>query len=1378
MRKHFLLLLLMTLLPLATWAVDVEVRPFDAEVVWTGAKPASVQTSWITCTPSVDDDVKGAIAAALTIQDLAKYDVGTYTYKLQKLQNSVTVGGTTYTLMVSGSYSAELKINKLEGTPTIPIYPVFSDAELVYTGEAKALLASGAAAQIVVGSGDAATAIAVPVSYTLDPSPAEGDPVIFSSYDAVVATNAGAYSVYCKVIGTDNYDGTAAWSQMNGTKTIAPAAQDFTAEGAAPTANTWTYDAAAHALVIAPTNPLNGTYEYCATNSETDADWTTDPATITATSNADNKIVWWRVKDGNYKGQAATQLTATISKATPVINAEGVLNTAWTVYDGQNHDLLLKDATVTIGDNVLANVIRYKWRYGTSGSYSGSKTSYKDNAFKNKKNAGVYQINIYVAGTDDYNQVSYTVNGATPSINVAKADMTGFTAPEGKTGLKANGSAQDLITAASWGENTALGTFQYKVGTGDWSENVPQGTDAGDYSVSFQIVPTDATNYNSYALAEPIAVTIAAKETVTITIPANQSFGYGTTPTPEYTAVWSLQGEDQLVEGDGFKWNWFTDADGTTPAGPDGNGYYAAGDYYVTVEGLAVTGTTSASQQIVYPTAPVKVKITAGQIAATISGEAKYGVQPIFTLTHVSGLSTEDGAKLNENSTVQTVTIKNHETGAIVTYKDGDDDKELKDVAPTLAALATLNAGTYDLEATATYTPTTSYTILVSAGSLVVDPYTEGLNIVDIDAVEYKAAKWEPEVTVKRGTGETAITLTAGTDYTVAYGDNTHDNKTASTAAVLDGEEIVTPAVNTGIVKITGIGNYAGAELTKEFFINKATLTITADNFTGDKAWTYGQTEPSYTATVTGLKSENDYVNGTLAGIEGTLKVKNTSSNTVGMHTGALVAGFYNANDVKIEEPVATNYNLEFVPGNLQVKKGDVVIKLTNAVTGTYGDTGDALATTINTAIRDIENYTYVSGLSELEAANFASIIDVTAATYTLADAKYVVGTDYPFAIAGVTSTNYNVKVEDSAITGEIKGGIYKVNAAAITLKAKDQEVDYATATPNTTVSDATVEVVVSASEPGLRYEDALTDVIESIIIKTVEDQNVISLKAKTNANYSVTLQDGVLTVLSAAEVLEMTSDYTLGDNWFSTIESYNGKTVNVNITVNRTQTLPSSGKTYTWKAEDWNAFILPFDITPKELSEAFGYAIVNVVDPDNTKDGNIAFKLQMSGTIAANTPFMLKNYEAITSAAENNVIAFGNREIKAPANAEVSVDAGEDWKFIGSYNKWTINNSNTDVYYYNGEGAWKHLGATSANTWNIAPFNAYMLMPASAASSAREFTFTFEDLNGTTAIRSINEDATNTNVEGMYNLNGMKLNTTPTKKGVYIVNGKKVVIK
>ena len=61
---------------------------------------------------------------------------------------------------------------------------------------------------------------------------------------------------------------------------------------------------------------------------------------------------------------------------------------------------------------------------------------------------------------------------------------------------------------------------------------------------------------------------------------------------------------------------------------------------------------------------------------------------------------------------------------------------------------------------------------------------------------------------------------------------------------------------------------------------------------------------------------------------------------------------------------------------------------------------------------------------------------------------------------------------------------------------------------------------------------------------------------------------------------------------------------------------------------------------------------------------------------------------------------------------------------------------------------------------------------------SAAPNIFVEEPDGSTTAITCISADGKAVTADGWYTLNGVKLNAAPTEKGVYIQNGKKVVIK
>ena len=1172
MRKHFLILMLMTLLPLAGWAesYEVKVRAMALEIYYGAANPTGVQSSmfmvtdWAGYPGGVDDKaaVSDAIKAKLsfTSERAANSNVGNIPFTLSVADGDFVQYGGDYFFINIANANGTFKQLKADAPIITP--PAYVTSDLVYTSNEHSLLNAEALGTATVGTLTVCLEYAISTYDGAWSVPGDGD----WGAENYKVTNAGKYKVLYRAVPSDNYE--PAGDEL-AEKVVAPA--DLTAawevEGATPTANTWTYDTQTHPLVIAPTDAISfGTteipYEYCATNSTDDEEWTTDLSGFTAASNTENKTVYWRVKEtANYTGHAATALTATINKATPEFTELPTFAES-KAYDGQEVNLITSAGTATLGATptfetrvAKPNGIQY-W------AWSGMTADTNADNFK-KTNATKVQIRYSTQETADLDAVVVS-DPTTIIISKATIDAESFTAPAAIEGLVYDGNAKALVAAASWGENTPAGTFQYSLDNTNWYDAVDaddvKGTAAGNYSVYFKVVPTDATNYAEYVLAEPIAAAI----------------GKATIPAESFNAPGAATG----LKADGNAHALVTAASWIDP-----NNY----------------------------------------------GTFQYSLD-------------------NTN------------------WYDAVDANDVKGTA----------AGNYSVYFKIVPTDATNYE-------------------------EYVAA--EP------------IAVTIG-GYTPVY------------------------IVPTAAQKYYGTEDPASFEYT----VVNATTSETLDNSV----------------------------------LKGTVSLARTNGNAIGTYkiyvkdyTPAAEDGDYTVVNI-LNTPAsedAANKTAVFtilVDPNAELKLNFTADAIANKASKVYDGTTsiEALAFTVD----------------DLEADETTLIGDDTWAS--LKGSATVV-----FALAAE-----NGNAQETQVTATVSGGLtaryatvtvtpmdFEITPAAITLYAKDQAINWSvdpTAQPNTTVEDATVEIAAGA----LKGTDALTDVVASInIAGTNVGNNNITLTAATNANYNITVNKdagdndkiGNLSITGAA-TLAMTSDYDADDDWFSTIQSYNGENKEVKITVNRTQTL-LSGKTYTWKGEEWNAFILPFDITPKQLSDAFGYAIVNVVNPSASTADNIAFKLQMSGTIPANTPFMLKNYEAV---APNTEITLGSFEIVAPTSAEVSVDAGGGWTFIGSYDKKTIDNSNSDIYYYNGEGAWKHLGATSTNTWNIAPFNAYMLQPA-AGNFAREITFTFEELDGSaTVIKSVSDESTDTVLEGWYTINGIKLESAPTQKGIYIKDGKKVVIK
>ena len=594
--------------------------------------------------------------------------------------------------------------------------------------------------------------------------------------------------------------------------------------------------------------------------------------------------------------------------------------------------------------------------------------------------------------------------------------------------------------------------------------------------------------------------------------------------------------------------------------------------------------------------------------------------------------------------------------------------------------------------------------------------------------------------------------------------------------AYKQGANVVENPVNAGTYDITATGatadNYNVIIASGTLKINPVTVYIKPVA----QSKFYGQADPNFAQPTTAMYELVDGESNAVekAVLNGTVVLGRKAGETVGTYD-IYVKSYTEKEGVKDNySPSNTYYENDVNLGShtatftIKAQEGKLILRFKEGTPATkvYGETTYAYS------VNDLDVVSGLAGSDTWETLKGGATFN-----WELASENVHVegGNKVTATITGLA--NYpNIEVQPLAFT---------VTKRKFGVKPSAQTKDYGAAI--STAKTYWAKAAASSYAPGESKDDVLVE------LYTVEDvatfapgsvnEGVIKARIADESNYELDEENsvwGTLTINDVNEetVLAMRSVYTdADDDEFTKIQAYDGKTVKVKLTVNRTQTLPSSGKTYTWNAEDWNAFILPFDITPKQLSEAFGYAIVNVVNPDATKDGNIAFKLQMSGTIPANTPFMLKNYEAVEPDAE---ITLGSFEIVAPENEEVSVDAGEGWKFIGGYKTWTIDYENTDVYYYNGMGAWKHLGASSSNTWNIAPFNAYLLQPAAGADNlAREITFTFEELDGSaTVIKSVSEESTDTVLEGWYTINGIKLESAPTQKGIYIKDGKKVVIK
>ena len=109
---------------------------------------------------------------------------------------------------------------------------------------------------------------------------------------------------------------------------------------------------------------------------------------------------------------------------------------------------------------------------------------------------------------------------------------------------------------------------------------------------------------------------------------------------------------------------------------------------------------------------------------------------------------------------------------------------------------------------------------------------------------------------------------------------------------------------------------------------------------------------------------------------------------------------------------------------------------------------------------------------------------------------------------------------------------------------------------------------------------------------------------------------------------------------------------------------------------------------------------------------------------------------------------------------------------FVPTLDKTAVDGDVKDILILNTSGTLVHPSATG----DMKGFRGYFLMH-DAPAGAREFIMNFGD-GETNGIQPIRMENGTTPAEGTYDLSGRRIQGQPTQKGVYIQNGKKVIIK
>ena len=244
---------------------------------------------------------------------------------------------------------------------------------------------------------------------------------------------------------------------------------------------------------------------------------------------------------------------------------------------------------------------------------------------------------------------------------------------------------------------------------------------------------------------------------------------------------------------------------------------------------------------------------------------------------------------------------------------------------------------------------------------------------------------------------------------------------------------------------------------------------------------------------------------------------------------------------------------------------------------------------------------------------------------------------------------------------------------------------------------------------------------------------NAHAVKFSNNDN-KIAIKTATIKLVATFQTLDESKDNT------ETISNNNGKAVDIKLT-------------RTLIANKWNTFCVPFE------TEIAGTALEGAtVKTIGTVVGNV-INLEDATKIEAGVPYLvMPNTENIVNPTFKNVTI----SVTTPI-----VKGNDEYKFVGTYSPKTITvDEFGKIWGVTAEGKLAKINAKTT----MKGLRAYFVFPTNAAAAKLNFD------GETTGINSIETEAT---VNGkVYNLNGQYVGNSLNglKKGIYVVNGKKVI--
>lgn len=254
----------------------------------------------------------------------------------------------------------------------------------------------------------------------------------------------------------------------------------------------------------------------------------------------------------------------------------------------------------------------------------------------------------------------------------------------------------------------------------------------------------------------------------------------------------------------------------------------------------------------------------------------------------------------------------------------------------------------------------------------------------------------------------------------------------------------------------------------------------------------------------------------------------------------------------------------------------------------------------------------------------------------------------------------------------------------------------------------------------------------------------------------------------TVAELTLLDNDYDLPADQKNTalLAKYLYKEANVTL----------SGRTF-YKDGNWNTLILPFSLSPNQMAASpLADAEVQYPGEESTVEGtHVTLKMKaFTDGIVAGYPFFVRwsSGENITDPTFNGVYIEEAQDPLFPINNDYTIYT------IGYYSadmlqpESALAEDEPLIYYLSSGNKLRYTG-----TPRLMGAFRHGFVFRKTETSALTFTLDF-DGDEVTGITEVDGGKVQGAPEGFYNLQGVKLSAQPKQKGVYIQNGKKVIIK